>query len=153
MTKTRHLLLVSTLLLFASFSSDTYARPATIPDVAGKQASANKEVIIRQESNGGTLAGPGHIAKPVIAAAPATSSGNVMIDGCDSGVVDIGGIQAGVDMCVANATNHGKLVSCITHYTKTLERNGSITKSGRKAIKLCAAHSDIGKGNNSTGDN
>ena len=79
---------------------------------------------------------------------PVTSvGGNVVIGACDSGVPDSGGIQSDIDACVANAGNHGKLVSCVTRYSKDLERKGIITKSDRKAIKRCAAHSSIGKGN------
>ena len=87
-----------------------------------------------------------HASNPVITTIPAVG-GHVVIDGCDSGVPDSGGIQSGIDTCVANASNHGKLVSCVTHYTKELERKGAITKDDRKAIKRCAAHSNIGKGN------
>ena len=114
MTKDKHLLLVSSLLIISGLSINTYATNRGIADAP---------------------AGDGH----------------VMIGDCDSGVPDSGGIQAGVDACVANAWNHGKLVSCVTHYTKGLERQGTISKNDRKAIKGCAAHSDIGKGNHSKG--
>lgn len=87
-----------------------------------------------------------HAANLLTTQAP-VGYGNIVVADCDSGVPDNGSIQSGIDACVANASNHGKLVSCVTRYTRELERNGAITKDDRKAIKRCAAHSDIGKGN------
>lgn len=151
MTKFRHLPLLSTLLIITGSSLNTHAMPVTLADVAGSPDSTENDFVLSEEPVAATLVEPDNIAQLMIAAA-ATGGNHVVIAGCDSGVPDTGDIQAGIDACVANARNHGKLVSCVTHYTKALERNGSISKSGRKAIKRCAAHSDIGKGNNPTGE-
>ena len=153
MTKFRHLPLLSTLLIITGFSLNTYARPPVmLADIAGSAESTDNDPVSSEDSVAGALVATDNITQ-LMSAAAATAGNHVVIADCDSGVQDNGDIQAGIDACVANATNHGRLVSCVTHYTKTLERNGIITKNGRKAIKGCAAHSDIGKGNNSTGDN
>jgi len=87
-----------------------------------------------------------YASSPAITSMP-VGGGNVVIGACNSGIPDSGGIQSNIDACEANAGNHGKFVSCVTRYSKDLERKGIITRSDRKAIKRCAAHSSIGKGN------
>ena len=146
MTKFRHLPLLSTLLMITGLSLNTYARPPVmLADAAGSTESTDNDPVISEDSVAGTLVAPDNIKQLVIAAA-STGGNHVVIADCDSGVQDTGDIQSGIDACVANATNHGKLVSCVTHYTKALERSGNISKNDRKAIKRCTAHSDIGKG-------
>jgi len=152
MTKLRHLPLLSTLLIITGFSLNTYARPLVmLADAAGSMESTDNDPVTSEDWVAGTLVAPDNITQ-LMSAAATTGGNHVVIADCDSGVQDNGEIQAGIDVCVANATNHGKLVSCVTHYTRALERKGTISKDDRKAIKRCAAHSDIGKGNKSKGD-
>jgi len=47
--------------------------------------------------------------------------------------------------CAANAKNHGKFVSCVSHLTKDWLNEGLITAEDKKAITKWAAQSDIGK--------
>lgn len=72
---------------------------------------------------------------------PLSGSGgdNIEIDGCDTGVQDPGGIQAGIDQCEANASNHGQFVRCVAIFTKA----EGVPQSDRKGIMKCAAHSSI----------
>ncbi len=73
---------------------------------------------------------------------------NVVIDGCNSEVPNIvvpGGstIADLVAECSADATNHGQFVSCVSHMTNDLKKNGTITGQQKSAIQKCAAQADI----------
>jgi hypothetical protein len=74
---------------------------------------------------------------------PLSGSGSggdtIMIDGCDTGVEDPGGIQAGIDACAVDASNHGLFVRCVAIFT----RAEGIPQEDRKGIMKCAAHSSI----------
>ena len=65
-----------------------------------------------------------YASSPVITSMPA-GGGNVVIGACNSGIPDSGGIQSNIDACVASAGNHGKLVSCVTRYSKDLNARAS----------------------------
>lgn len=47
--------------------------------------------------------------------------------------------------CEANAKNHGKYVSCVSHATNALKKQKFITGRQKGEIQRCAARSDIGK--------
>jgi hypothetical protein len=72
----------------------------------------------------------------------------VVIDGCDTGVSNIplpqgGSISTVIDACAAQATNHGKFVSCVSHAMNDLKKAGLITGAQKGAIQSCAAQADI----------
>jgi hypothetical protein len=50
-----------------------------------------------------------------------------------------------IDLCAADAKNHGQFVSCVAQKTKDLKKQGVITAKERAAIISWAAKSDIGK--------
>jgi hypothetical protein len=73
---------------------------------------------------------------------------NVTIDGCNSGVpntVFANGcrISDGIEACADGASNHGKFVSCVSHYTNDLKKNGTITGAQKGAIQSCASSASI----------
>lgn len=75
-------------------------------------------------------------------------SPNVVIDGCDSGVtnhllIDGCTISDLVDQCAENASNHGEFVSCVSHLTNDLKKDGIISKKEKGKIQSCAAQADI----------
>jgi hypothetical protein len=72
----------------------------------------------------------------------------VVIDGCDSGVANTvfaNGcrISDGITACADGAGNHGGFVSCVSHYTNTLKKNGTITGAQKGAIQSCAGSANI----------
>lgn len=72
----------------------------------------------------------------------------VVIDGCDSGVDDrfvgcCGFISEVIDGYAATATNHGKFLSSVAHFTNDLKWAGIITNREKAAIQRCAAMADI----------
>ena len=72
----------------------------------------------------------------------------VVIDGCDSGVAnplsaDGCTISDHIAQCAAGAGNHGGFVSCVTHYTNTLKKNGTISGADKGAIQTCASGASI----------
>jgi uncharacterized delta-60 repeat protein len=73
--------------------------------------------------------------------------GNVVIDGCDSGVLDQVYSERFISQwlrdCETNAKNHGKFVSCVAHLTNDLKKAGLISKSEKGAIQSCAAQANI----------
>jgi hypothetical protein len=76
------------------------------------------------------------------------TNATVVIDGCDSGVANtvfINGcrISDQIEACAEGATNHGKFVSCVSHYTNTLKKNGTITGAQKGAIQSCASGASI----------
>ena len=73
------------------------------------------------------------------------SLGNIVIEGRDTGVADEGGMQATIDQCAADASSHRKFVKCVRKYANGLKRQGIISKQERKAIKLMAKRSGIGR--------
>ena len=75
-------------------------------------------------------------------------SSTVVIDGCDSGVTNHlleGGctISDLIAECAAGANNHGQFVSCVSHLTNGLKKDGVITGMEKGAIESCAAQADI----------
>ncbi len=75
-------------------------------------------------------------------------SATVVIDGCDSGVAntvfaDGCRISDAIEDCADGATNHGKFVSCVSHYTNGLKKQGIITGAQKGAIQSCAGQADI----------
>ena len=75
---------------------------------------------------------------------------SVVIQGCDSGTVNIwypdGCTLSDVAyMCAENPKNHGKFVSCVAKVAKRAKKAGDITGRDGGKIKSCAARSDIGK--------
>jgi hypothetical protein len=72
----------------------------------------------------------------------------VVIDGCDSEVANIllptgCSLSDEIAMCAANAENHGKFVSCVSHMTNDLKKDGIITGKEKSAIQSCAAQANI----------
>lgn len=77
-------------------------------------------------------------------------SPTVVIGGCDSGVPNTlfaNGCTIAdlIAQCAANASNHGKFVSCVAELTNMLKADGAITGKQKGAIQSCAAKSSIGK--------
>ncbi|MGK0184490.1 MAG: hypothetical protein ACI9R3_000262 [Verrucomicrobiales bacterium] len=75
-------------------------------------------------------------------------SATVVIDGCDSGGVNVlfddgCTISDHIAKCAAGADNHGDFVSCVAHLTNILKKAGLITGKQKGAIQKCAAQSDI----------
>ncbi len=76
------------------------------------------------------------------------TSASVVIDGCDSGVsntVQSNGctVLDDISACAANASNHGKFVSCVSKLTNSLKKAGLITGQQKGAIQSCAAQANI----------
>jgi uncharacterized delta-60 repeat protein len=73
--------------------------------------------------------------------------GNVVIDGCDSGVLDQvyneKFISQWIRDCETEAENHGEFVSCVAHLTNDLKKVGPISNSEKGAIQSCAAQANI----------
>jgi PA domain len=76
----------------------------------------------------------------------------VIIDGCDTGVPNTffsSGPNAGCTIsdlilrCAANAGNHGGFVSCVSHLTNDLKKDGLITGIQKGAIMSCAAKAGL----------
>jgi hypothetical protein len=76
----------------------------------------------------------------------------VIIDGCDTGVPNTffsSGPNAGctisdlIRRCAANAGNHGGFVSCVSHLTNELKKDGLITGGQKGAIMSCAAQAGL----------
>ena len=75
-------------------------------------------------------------------------SPTVVIDGCDSEVANIllptgCSLSDEIAMCAASAGNHGKFVSCVSHMTNDLKKDGIITGKEKGAIQSCAAQANI----------
>ena len=75
-------------------------------------------------------------------------SPTVVIDGCDSEVTNIllptgCSLSDEIAMCAASAENHGKFVSCVSHMTNDLKKDGIITGKEKGAIQSCAAQANI----------
>ncbi len=54
-------------------------------------------------------------------------------------------LQDLINECAVGAKNHGKFVSCVSHLTNDLKKQGVLTSAQRSAIVKAAARSDIGK--------
>ena len=72
----------------------------------------------------------------------------VVIDGCNSGVPnplfsDGCTISDHIAQCAASAGNHGGFVSCVSHYTNGLKKDGTITGAQKGAIQSCASGANI----------
>jgi hypothetical protein len=71
----------------------------------------------------------------------------IVIDGCDTGVVDFEYdglfISERIEECAMDAKNHGKFVSCVAHMTKMLKDEGFISGEEKGDIQSCAAKSSI----------
>jgi hypothetical protein len=69
----------------------------------------------------------------------------VVIDGCDSGVPNTTfstgcHISDQINDCAVGAGNHGGFVSCVSHLTNDLKKDGVISGNQKGAIQSCAAH-------------
>jgi hypothetical protein len=72
----------------------------------------------------------------------------VVIDGCDSGVVDIvvdGGdtISKAIEECGIGVRNHGQFVQCVAHLGNELVSLGLISEAEKDSLQACAARADI----------
>ena len=75
-------------------------------------------------------------------------SPTVVIDGCDSGVVNIlfddgCTISDLIAECAVGAKNHGQFVSCVAHLVIDLRKAGAISNQAAAAIIVCAALSNL----------
>ncbi|HEY0511563.1 MAG TPA: PA domain-containing protein [Thermoanaerobaculia bacterium] len=75
-------------------------------------------------------------------------SATVVIDGCDSGVPNTTfatgcRISDQINDCAVGAGNHGGFVSCVSHLTNDLKKNGTISGSQKGAIQSCAGGARI----------
>ena len=75
-------------------------------------------------------------------------SETVTIDGCDSGVqnmlLDDGcTISDLISQCADDADNHGEFVSCVSHLTNDLKKDGIISGKEKGKIQSCTAKADI----------
>jgi hypothetical protein len=73
-----------------------------------------------------------------------STSATVVIDGCNSGVANHTfatgcRITDQINDCAVGATNHGSFVSCVSHLTNDLKKDGVISNSDKGAIQSCAA--------------
>jgi beta-lactam-binding protein with PASTA domain len=104
--------------------------------------------VISQNPAGDTEVEAGSAVNLVISTGPASGDDTVMIGDCDTGVEDpSGNIQAGIDACEADASNHGQFVRCTAIFTRGLSSDGIISQADRRPIMNCAAQSSIGKSN------
>lgn len=72
----------------------------------------------------------------------------VIIDGCDSGahntLLSNGcSISDLVFECAKDATNHGGFISCVSHLTNSIKKDGIISGKEKGAIQSCAARSNL----------
>jgi hypothetical protein len=79
---------------------------------------------------------------------PSNLAATVIIAGCNSGVpnplfTDGCTISDHIAQCAAGAGNHGGFVSCVSHYTNDLKKNGTITGAQKGAIQSCAGGAPI----------
>lgn len=75
-------------------------------------------------------------------------SPNVVIDGCDSGVINhllIDGctISDFVDQCAQDAAHHGEFVNCVANLTNELKVSGIISGSEKGQIQSCAGRAKL----------
>lgn len=78
------------------------------------------------------------------------SDPTIVIDGCDSGVpnllldaTEFCTLSDWVADCLANATNHGEFVNCVSHLTNALKDAGLISGKEKGAIQRCAAQANL----------
>lgn len=72
----------------------------------------------------------------------------IVIDSCDSGVANTtftNGCRISdlIADCAEGAGNHGAYVSCVSHLTNSLKKNGTITGAQKGAIQSCASGASI----------
>jgi hypothetical protein len=71
----------------------------------------------------------------------------IMVGGVDTGIIDAlyedQLISEQIEQCATEAKNHGQFVSCVTHLTNELKREGLITKEEKTTIQRCAARARI----------
>ncbi len=77
-----------------------------------------------------------------------STSATVVVGGCDSGVPNTTfatgcRITDMIDDCAAGAGNHGGFVSCVSHLTNDLKKDGVITNAQKGAIQSCAGGANI----------
>ena len=75
-------------------------------------------------------------------------SATVVIDGCNSGVLNTlfpNGctISDLIAACAESARNHGRFVRCVSHMTNKLKKAGTIAAQQKGAIRSCAAQAHI----------
>lgn len=84
-------------------------------------------------------------------------SDTVIIDGWDTGVANLifgdgSTLSDHISSCGTDVVNHGQFVSCVSHVTNGIKREGIISGRDKGAIQRAAAHSDIGKNNGNDED-
>ena len=72
----------------------------------------------------------------------------VVIDGCDTGVVDFvlesgGSVSDAVDACALSVPSHGDFVSCVSDLANTLRKARLITNRQKSAMETCASQANI----------
>ncbi len=67
----------------------------------------------------------------------------VIINGCNTGVVDVGGLNEAIAYEAANARNHGQFVSGVSELTNLWKKTGLITEAEKGMIVSCAGQADI----------
>ena len=96
---------------------------------------------------GAPSGGPSDCTGEVDQCADTDLSETVVIDSCDSGVPNTVltgcSISDLVGQCAAGATNHGRFVSCVSHLTNDLKKDGVISGEQKGAIQDCAGQADI----------
>jgi len=73
------------------------------------------------------------------------SGGEIVIDGCETGVQDPGGLSAALAACEIEPKNHGQYKRCVRHVTRDAKQGGDISAREKGAINRCAKGSSIGK--------
>ncbi|MGR3320124.1 MAG: hypothetical protein ACUZ8O_16775, partial [Candidatus Anammoxibacter sp.] len=74
--------------------------------------------------------------------------GNIIIDGCDTGVstaIGEGNLCEEIRECANGTKNHGQFVRCVSKLVNDLRKDGTISNRERQSLRRCAARSDIGK--------
>ncbi len=136
-------------LLNATYNYELYAVAKGAGPGGAKVASVSITVVV---GTGGAVCdtdGDG-IPDAIDACVNSNLSLIVVIDGCDTGVVNTlfaNGctISDLIAHCATNAKNHGDFVSCVADLTDSLKKQGLITGKQAGAINSCAGKSNIGK--------
>jgi len=79
---------------------------------------------------------------------PTPISQTVIIDGCGSEVSNTllptgCTISDKIAECTFGAKNHGEFVSCVSHPTNDLKKDGTIAGQQKGAIQTCAAQANV----------
>jgi len=79
---------------------------------------------------------------------PASLTGNLIIDGTDTGVANTlfpNGCSFAdlILVCAEGAKNHGRFVSCVARLTNSLKRQGVISGKQKGSVQRAAAAADL----------